>query len=156
MNKNNTKILLTTEGYQKLREEYTDLTDNKRTEIAEKIQSAREMGDLSENAAYHTAKDEQAYIEGRIAELEEIFRNSDVVEKTVNNGMVTIGSQVQVHIEGEEETFWIVGAHEADPGSMKISHESPIGQALIGRSVGEEIEVAAPVGTIKYKILKVE
>ena len=156
MNKQAEKILLTKEGNNKLKEEYRELTEVRRHEIAEKIQDAREMGDLSENASYQTAKEEQAFIEGRIAELEEIFRNSTVVESNGGNGKVSIGSKVKVHIEGDEQTFWIVGSQEADPGSGKISHESPIGMALIGKEVGDEIEVEAPVGKIIYKVLKVE
>ncbi len=150
------RILLTKEGYQKLKDEYQNLVGVKRSEVAEKIQSAREMGDLSENAAYHTAKEEHAYIEGRIAELEDIFRSADVVSGKCKKGEIGIGSKVHVHIEGSDEVFWIVGAHEADPAKGKISHESPIGQSLIGRKVGDEIEVEAPVGKLIYKINKVE
>ncbi|OGC58457.1 transcription elongation factor GreA [candidate division WWE3 bacterium RIFCSPLOWO2_01_FULL_42_11] len=151
-----TKILLTKEGFQNLKDEYKSLVDVKRTEIAEKIQSAREMGDLSENAAYHTAKEEQAFLEGRVSELEELFRNAEVVEKDNNKTSVGIGSKVKVCIDGGDETFWIVGAYEADPAVGKISHESPIGQALLGKKIGEEINVEAPIGTVKYKIVSIE
>lgn len=156
MNKPIGKILLTKEGCGKLKEEYRYLVEERRHEIAEKIQSAREMGDLSENATYQTAKEEQAFVEGRIAELEEIFRNSTVVDSHGGKAEVQIGSKIKVHIEGTEQTFWLVGSGEADPANGRISHESPIGQALIGKKAGDEIEVDAPVGKIIYKILKVE
>lgn len=150
------KILLTKEGCEKLKEEYRVLVEERRHDIAEKIQSAREMGDLSENATYQSAKEEQAFVEGRIAELEELFRNSTVVTSKKIKGEVQIGSKVRVHIEGDEQTFWLVGSGEADPANGKISHESPIGQALLGKKVGDKIEVDAPMGKITYKILKVE
>lgn len=152
----NKKILLTKGGFEKLKTEYKALVETKRHEIAEKIQAAREMGDLSENAFYQTVKEEQAFIEGRIAELEDIFRNASVVDDKAEKGVVAIGSRVKVHIEGSDETFEIVGAEEADPVNGRISHESPIGQALLGKKAGDEVEFEAPVGKMTYKIKGVE
>lgn len=149
---NNEEILVTPEGLKKIKDEYKDLVETKRSQIAERIQSAREMGDLSENAAYHTAKEDQSFLEGRILELKQILKHAKIIEQSGEKDLVTIGSKVILHLEEDEETFWIVGALEADPASNKISHESPLGQALIGKKVGDIVEVEAPMGSIKYKI----
>jgi transcription elongation factor GreA len=131
-----------------------ELIDVKRPEIAQQIQSAREMGDISENAAYDEAKREQAFIEGRISELEEIIKSSKVADETASESIV-VGSKVTLHIEGDEEVFHIVGAPEANPTEKKISHESPLGKELLGKKVGEKIEVKAPIGKLTYTILKI-
>ena len=147
-------LYITKDGLKKLKDELAELVDSKRPEIAQKIKEAREMGDISENAAYDEAKREQAFIEGRIAELEEIIKNSKVAEE-VAAGVVVVGSKVTLHIEGDEEEFHIVGAPEADPALRKISHESPLGEALLGRKVGEKVEVEAPIGKLTYTVLKI-
>ena len=150
-------LVLTKEGLEKLKNEFTNLVDIKRPEIAKRIQDAREMGDISENSEYDAAKQEQAFIEGRISEIEEILKNA-----TVTNGnkshkeSVDVGAKVTVHINSQDDTFYIVGAPEADPMSNKISHESPLGSALMGKKVGEKIEVEAPVGKLIYTIIKIE
>ncbi len=151
----NNSLLLTQEGLDKIKNELKDLIENKRPEIAKRIQDAREMGDISENSEYDAAKQEQAYIEGRIAELEEIVKNA----KTSNIRMddeVGVGCRVTVHMESSDDTFYIVGAPEADPLAKKISHESPLGSALLGKRVGEKVEVEAPVGKLIYTVLKIE
>ncbi|RJR28252.1 transcription elongation factor GreA [candidate division WWE3 bacterium] len=148
-------LYVTREGLEKLRDELKELVEIKRPEVAKRIQNAREMGDISENAEYDAARQEQSYIEGRIAELEEVIKNSKIYEPTKGDG-VAIGSKVTVHIDGEEETFHIVGAPEANPLEKKISHESPLGVALFGKKVGEKIEVEAPMGKLTYTILNIE
>ncbi len=148
-------VYLTAAGLKSLQSEYEDLVNNKRHSIATRIQKAREYGDLSENAEYAEAKDEQSFIEGRILELEQILQNVSVIEQT-NTDEVQIGSTVKVHINGKDDTFSIVGAQEADPRQKKISHESPLGRALIGKAVGSSVDVDAPVGKITYKILSIE
>ena len=149
------KVYLTQEGLNKLKEEHDQLVNVRREEVAEKLQKARELGDISENAAYDAARDEQTFIEGRIAELEDILKRVEVVEAPAA-GEIAIGSTVKVHLDGEEQEFRVVGAHEADPSSGKISHESPLGQSLIGKKVGDQIEVEAPVGKLIYRILDIK
>lgn len=148
------KLYITKEGLEKLKEELKEYSEVKRPEVAQKIQSAREMGDISENAAYDEAKREQAFIEGRIAELEEIIKNSEVPVYS-NNGSVVVGSKVTLHVEGDEEEYHIVGAPEADPLLKKISHESPLGSALMGKRIGDQVEFEAPIGKLTYTILKI-
>jgi transcription elongation factor GreA len=150
-------LVLTKEGLQKLKDEFTNLIDVKRPEIAKRIQDAREMGDISENSEYDAAKQEQAFIEGRIAEIEEILKNAKVTNGNRDHKeSVDVGAKVTVHIDKTEDTFYIVGAPEADPMTNKISHESPLGSALMGKKVGEKIEVEAPVGKLTYTIVKIE
>lgn len=157
MNSANTnKIMyLTKEGLDNLKEELRQLIDVKREEVAKKIQTAREMGDLSENSLYDAAKEEQVFVEGRIAELEDIIKSAKVSTAKAT-GEVSVGSKVTVHIEGDEETYHLVGAPEADPIARKISHESPIGSALMGKKVGDQVEVEAPMGMLTYTVVKVE
>jgi transcription elongation factor GreA len=149
------KVYLTKEGQKKIQEEYDQLVSDRRKEVAEKLQKARELGDVSENAAYDAAREEQAFVEGRIAELEDVLRRVEVVEEKAG-GEIAIGSTVLVHLDGDEHEFTVVGAHEADPANGKISHESPLGQALIGKKVGEKVEVEAPLGKITYRIVEVK
>jgi transcription elongation factor GreA len=148
-------VYITKEGLKKLKSELAVLVDEKRPEIAKKIKEAREMGDISENSAYDDARQEQAFIEGRIEELEEIIKNA-VIREVKAKDSVDVGAKVVVHIEGDEEEFHIVGATEADPLNRKISHESPLGSALLGKKVGEKIKVEAPVGDLTYTVLKIE
>ena len=137
---NKNVLYITKEGLKKLKDELKELVSTKRPEVAQQIQSAREMGDISENAAYDEAKREQAFIEGRISELEEIIKSSKVADEKASEAVV-VGSKVTLHIEGDEEIFHIVGAPEADPSDKKISHESPLGKEILGKKVGEKIEV---------------
>ena len=152
------KQALSAEGYKKYEEELLYLKGVRRAEIAEKIKDAREQGDLSENAEYDAAKDEQREIEMRIEEIENILKNSEVVDKSdVKKGTVGIGCHVKIlDVKADEEIEYdIVGATEANSLSGKISNESPLGAALLGKKKGDEIEVKLARGSLKVKILKV-
>ncbi len=155
MSKKEGVVFLTKEGLEKLKVELHELIDVKRPEIANRIKAAREMGDISENSEYDSARQEQSYIEGRIGELEEIIKNAQI-SATSTADAVGIGCKVTVHIDGDEEMFHIVGAPEANPMERKISHESPLGSALVGKKIGDKIEVEVPVGKLTYTILKIE
>ena len=147
---------LTPEGEKRLKAELAELTGPRREELAKRLRSAIQMGDLSENADYHKAKEDQAFLEGRIQEIEAVLRMAVIVEKT-NSDVVTVGSQVTVQENGfAPETYAVVGAKEADPRNGKISNESPIGRALMDHKVGDIIEAETPGGKLKFKILKVE
>lgn len=148
------KIFLTKEGLEELKIELKELVDEKRKEVAKRIKEARDMGDLSENAEYQSAKEEQGLIEGRITELEDIIKRAVVAEGN-SNGEVTVGNKVTIHIDGDKETFHLVGAPEANPKEGKISHESPLGSMLMGKKEGDTFEVEAPVGKLTYKIIKI-
>lgn len=150
------KVFMTAEGLAKVKQELKELQTTKRKEIAQRIQSARELGDITENSEYESALEEQAFVEGKIEELEEVVKQAEVIEKTpTGDACIIVGSKVRVHLEGEEKDFEIVGELEADPNQNKISHESPLGQALIGKKVGEKIEVEAPVGKLTYTVLRI-
>ncbi len=154
MNKKDNNLYLTKEGLEELKKELQELRDVKRPAVIQKIKEAREMGDISENSMYDSAREEQAFIEGRMSEIEEVIKNATITEGTPKD-CIGIGSKVTVHIDGSEEIFHIVGAPEADPIKKKISHESPLGQSLVGKKVGEKIEFQAPVGKLIYTILKI-
>lgn len=148
---------LTPEGAEKLQAELDELKGTKREELSARLRSAIQMGDLSENADYHKAKEDQGFLEGRIQELEAILRNSVIIEKTKSTGVVTIGSQVTIQEDGlDPESYHLVGPTEADPRKGKISHESPIGRALMDKKVGDVAEAETPGGKIKFKIIKIE
>lgn len=152
------KTILTYAGLKKLEDELLDLKVVKRKEVAEKIKEAREQGDLSENAEYDAAKEEQRHIEARIAELEVILKDVEVVvEEDVILDHVNIGCLVKVYDSAFEEEieFQLVGSTEASSLSDKISNESPLGRALLGKRVGDKVSVEAPVGTIEYTILEI-
>jgi len=148
---------LTPEGEAKLNAELQELKGTKREELSQRLRSAIQMGDLSENADYHKAKEDQGFLEGRIQELEAILRNTIIIQKTKSSDVIFIGSHVTIQ-EGDfdPETYHLVGPTEADPRKGKISHESPIGHALMNKKVGDIAEAEAPGGTIKFKILKIE
>ena len=152
------KRILTADGLRKLQEEFEDLKVNKRKEIAQKIKEAREQGDLSENAEYDAAKDEQRDIEARIAELDEILKNAEAAEEKKDTKKISVGSKVTLLDKefDEEVVYSLVGSTEANSLSGLISNESPLGKALIGHKKGDEIVVEAPNGSIEYKVLKVE
>jgi transcription elongation factor GreA len=152
-----TDIFITKEGLDKLKAEYEELVNVKRPDVAKRIKAAREMGDISENAEYDAARQAQSFIEGRISELEEIIKNSKVSDPKMNGkGEVYVGAKVRVKVDGDEEEFHIVGAPEANPVERKISHESPLGSQLLGKKIGEKIEVEAPIGKLIYTILHIE
>jgi transcription elongation factor GreA len=147
---------LTPEGAAKLRTELSELTGPRREEISKRLRAAIQMGDLSENADYHKAKEDQAFLEGRIQELEAVLRSAVIIEKTQSD-VVTVGSTVTVQeADFDPETFYMVGAKEADPRNGKISNESPIGKALMDHKVGDVVEAETPGGKLKFKILKIE
>lgn len=153
------KNILTYKGLVKLEEELHDLKVNRRKEVAVKIKEAREQGDLSENAEYDAAKDEQRDIEARIEELEKILKNAEVVdEDDVDINVINIGCKVKIYdIEFDEELeYTIVGSTEANSLQGKISNESPVGQALLGAKVGQTVEVETQAGPIQYKILEIQ
>lgn len=148
------EFYLTDDGIAKLREEHEDLVKNQRKAVAKELKEAKEQGDLSENASWDAAKDRQLFIEGRIAEIENILKNAKPIKKSKGN-QIDVGSTVKVELEDGQQTFEIVGSTEADPDNGKISNESPIGQALLGKKKGEQIEVEVPVGTIIYKVIDI-
>ena len=150
------KVYLTAEGLAKLKKEYEHLTSVKRKEVTARIAKAREYGDISENSEYDTAREEQSFVEGRILELEDILRNAQVIETSKRSDAVQIGSKVKVEVEGEGDEFVIVSSIEADPMQGKISNESPIGKALLGKRVDDSVSAETPAGGISFKILKIE
>lgn len=154
----NKQIMLTDEGLLKLEQELEDLKTNRRQEVAEKIKIARGFGDLSENAEYDAAKEEQAHIEARIVQLEKMLKNAKVIDADdIDLNKVSIGTRVKVYDEefDEEVEYSIVGSTEADPDANKISDESPVGRALIGRNIGDNVEVETPGGVVVLKIVSI-
>ena len=150
------KTYLTPEGEAKLKTELAELTGRRREELAQRLRSAIQMGDLSENADYHKAKEDQAFLEGRIQEIESVLRSAVIIEKK-HSDIVTVGSSVTIQEEDfPPETYHLVGAKEADPRNGKISNESPIGRALLDHKVGDIVETDTPAGKLSLKILKVE
>jgi len=152
------EIYLTAEGAARLKAELEELKGPKREEMARRLRSAIQMGDLSENADYHKAKEDQGFMEGRIQELERILKFAKIIDQDgLPTDIIQVGSRVTVQ-EGDEpaETYFLVGATEADPRNGKISNESPIGRALLGGHVGDEVVASTPGGEIRLKILKIE
>lgn len=144
------------EGLERLKQELHELKTIKRREAAGRIEVAKALGDLSENAEYHEAKDALALLENRIYEVELIVKDAQVIEEQgANKGVVQVGSTVEVEVRGKMKTFSIVGSNEADPIAGKISNESPIGYALIGAKVGEMVDVTTPAGTIEYRVVRI-
>jgi transcription elongation factor GreA len=149
---------LTAEGAAKLKEELEHLRSVERTALARRLRDAVSQGDLSENADYHKAKEDQGFLEGRIQELEYLLKNAIIVEAyTGERDIVDIGAQVTVQEEDyDPEVYWLVGAKEADSRNRKISNESPVGRALMGKRVGETVTIETPGGQMQMKILKIE
>lgn len=154
------KIYLTKEGLEELQKELDELVKVKRPETVNRLTEARNQGDLSENAEYTAAREELAFIDGRIDELEEILKQVVIITDDAKGGAsgsgVKLGSEVKVKINGKEEIYRVVGEWEADPAEKKISHESPLGKALIGKKVGEHVEVTAPAGKIQYTVVSIQ
>ncbi len=146
---------LTKERLEELKSELSSLKTDKRVEIASKLKRAKEFGDLSENAEYQSAKDEQANVERRIGDLDEIIRNVLVIKKTHDQDTIDVGSSVEVSRDGKNMEFHIVGSEEARPEEGRISNESPLGRELLGRRVGDSIAVDAPNGKVQYKVVKI-
>jgi transcription elongation factor GreA len=144
--------LVTPAGLKKYQDELNYLKNTKRREIAERVRAAKEQGDLAENAEYAAAKEEQAHAEGRIEELESILKTVTVVEKETKGVTISIGSQIKVRVDGQAMDFEIVGANEADPAGGKISNESAVGQALLGKKKGDKVDVETPGGVVAYVV----
>ena len=151
----NQRTVMTKEGLNHLKDELIGLTSNKRPEAVKRLADARDLGDLSENSEYAAAKQDLAFIDGRIAELEDIIHAAKVITSH-SKGQVDVGCTVTIHVNGKEDVFSLVGEWEADPMQKKISHESPLGKALMGKKVGDKVEVEAPAGRVLYKILQIE
>ena len=153
------EVILTPEGYEKLKSEIEHLSTDKRREVADRIRVAREFGDISENAEYDDAKNEQAMLEHKIAQLEERLVNARVIETDdVDLSVVSIGAKVRLKDVDANQTveYIIVGSAEANPAESKLSNESPVGKAIIGKKKGETVEVSAPRGSLKYKIMDIK
>jgi transcription elongation factor GreA len=154
------EVILTPEGYKKLKEEIEHLSTERRREVADRIRVAREFGDISENAEYDHAKNEQAMLEHRISQLEERLLAARVIDKKeISKDVVSVGSKVRLRDVAAKETveYHIVGSAEANPSEQKLSNESPVGRAIIGKKKGETVEVATPRGKpLKYKILEIK
>jgi transcription elongation factor GreA len=153
------EVILTAEGYKRLQEEIELLSTVRRREVAERIRDAREFGDIAENAEYDAAKNDQAHLEARIAVLEERLKNARVVtKKEIRSGEVSVGTKVRLKDMSSNKTveYHIVGSAEADPTEMKLSNESPVGKAIMGRKKGDVVEVSAPRGALKFKIMEVK
>ena len=153
------EVILTEEGYAKLQDEIEYLTTTKRREVADRIKTAREFGDISENSEYDDAKNEQAHVESRIIQIEHQLRNARIVDiSDVSTDVVGIGTKVTVRTSPDKKTksFALVGSAEADPLNDRLSNESPIGKALMGRKKGDKVTVATPRGQVEYQVVKIE
>lgn len=151
----NARIQFTEEGLRDITAELDELVNKKRPAAIERVARARDFGDLSENSEYHAAREDLSFVEGRIEELDAIIKKADVVKKNSKTSTIAIGCKVTVQQNGTETTFEIVGEWEANPMEKKISHTSPLGQALVGRKTGEAVEFEAPAGKVIYKIKKI-
>mgnify|MGYP000526214544 CR=1 FL=1 len=148
---------LTREGYERLKQELDYLRNEKRVQVADRIRSAKEDGDLRENAGYEDAKHEQAFVEGRIQELEALLKRAQVVEETGKRDHVSIGATVVVQEEGgAPETYQIVGSAEANPSEGRVSNESPLGRALLGKKIGDSVQVGTPGGVIVFEVVEIK
>lgn len=151
------KIYLTKDGLASLKKEYEDLLKLKRPEVVARVSDARSQGDLSENAEYVAAREELSFIDGRIDELEELLKQVSLIQEDgLGSSAVDLGSEVTLNISGKEEAYRVVGEWEADPAAKKISHESPLGKALIGKKKGDSVEVEAPAGKVHYTIVSIK
>lgn len=151
------KLKITQEGLDALKNELDVLLNDKRPKLVDRLSNARSQGDLSENSDYSNAKEELEFLDGRITEIEDVLQHAEVVSASSSgsNG-VSVGTKVKLKVNGKEHLYHVVGEWEADPINKKISHTSPIGQALIGKKAGEKVEVDAPVGKVVYEILSLE
>jgi transcription elongation factor GreA len=152
----NKKVLLTEDGLKKLQEELKQLKEERRKEIIERIQEAISHGDLSENADYAQAKEEQAFIEGRIMEIEDMIKNAEIIAHQANHNVVSIGSTVSLKMGGKDVKYTIVGSNEANPAAGKISNESLVGKSLLGAKVGQKVAVETTAGTNEYEVVAID
>ena len=150
------QVQMTKEGLKALEKELDELVNIKRPKLVERLSYARSQGDLSENSDYINAKEELEFLDGRIAELEDVLKNAEVVKVGNKSEGVSVGTKVVLKVNGSTQTFEIVGEWEADPVNKKISHESPLGQALVGKKKGESVEVEAPAGKVVYEIQSID
>ncbi len=146
----------TKERLEKLKEELADLKTRKRIEVGERLKRAKELGDLSENSEYFEAREEQAQVETRISELEDMIKNAQIIEKTGSTTTVSVGSTIQVEKNGEVKKFTIVGSNEANPAEGLISNESPLGSSFLNKTTGAKVTVTTPSGKAEYTILSIE
>jgi transcription elongation factor GreA len=152
----NTKpTYLSKDGFEKLRRELEEMVSLKRPEIAQRIHDAKEHGDLSENAEYEDAKNEQAFVEGRIQQLDALIKNATIIDENHSTEFVQIGSTVELVGDDGPEKFTIVGSAEAAPAEGRISNESPVGRAVLGKKPGDKVVVRAPAGDVTYKVGKI-
>ncbi len=149
------QIFLTHKGLEDLKKEHEELVQVKRPKVVEELSIARDQGDLSENGAYTAAREELAFIDGRIEELEMLLKQVVIIEDHHGDRMISLGSEVTLKVDGKKEVFALVGEWEADPEQKKISHESPLGKALMGKAVGQEVEVEAPAGKMIYTVVSI-
>lgn len=155
MNQDN-GVYLTKDGLEELKNELHDLVGKKRPSLIKRVAKARDFGDLSENTEYANSREELSFVEGRIEELEDIIARAKVIQD--DNGahkMIKLGSKITVKVNGESHVYMVVGEWEADPMEKKISHDSPLGKALLGKKEGETVEVDAPAGKISYMVSKI-
>lgn len=150
------KYLLTPEGLAKLNEELKHLIEVKRKEVIERIREAAAHGDLSENADYAQAREEQSFIEGRIQEIEEMIKNAEIITANTQHNIVTIGATATIMVNGKEKKYTIVGSNEANPSEGKISNESIVGKSLLGKRVGDKVPVSTPAGETIYEIVSID
>lgn len=152
---NGNGVFLTKEGLESLEKELNELKKVKLPKLVKRVAVARDNGDLSENAEYSSAREELSFVEGRLEELEDILAHAKVIKHTNGKKQISLGSQITVKVNNGEHVFTIVGEWEADPMAKKISHDSPLGKALIGKKEGESVEVEAPAGKVVYQIVKI-
>ncbi len=153
------QVMLTEEGFEKLKNELEYLETEKRREVAKRIKVAREFGDISENSEYDDAKNEQAFVEGRIQEIKNMLNNAHVVkDEEVTDKVVSLGTTVMLHdLDSDEKiSYTLVGSAESDPLNNKISNESPIGKAILGHAIGDQVKVETPAGEVEYQIISIK
>jgi len=152
------QLKLTKEGFEALKQELAVLVDEKRPRLVDRLSFARQQGDLNENSDYTNAKEELEFLDGRISELEAVLKTASIVDSHSNHKSdgVAVGTTVTLKVNGDKHVYEIVGEWEADPINKKISHQSPLGQALVGKKVGEKVQVEAPAGKVTYEILAIE
>ena len=155
MNNLEKPVYVSAEGLKKLQTELEELRTVKRNEVAERIHAAMEFGDFTENSELEQAKNDQAFLEGRIMTVEQMIKNAQIIDESSKHDLVEVGSHVTVEADGQKEKYTIVGSAEASPSEGKISNESPVGRALLGHKTGETVKLSVPAGSIEMKILAV-
>ena len=158
-NNSKKKVYVTREGLEELKKEFDDLSNVKRAQVLERVSAARSMGDLSENSEYTAAREELSLIDGRIEELADIIKTANLIEENHHTGKkaaIELGSSITLSVSGKKELFNLVGEWEADPKNKKISHESPLGKALMGKMIGDKVEVEAPAGKLIYTVVSIK